>query len=1042
MRPEYNSRRLFGITRAKGKMYELGLPEESHLAVPEIDDPEALLLLTVGTLGDAAADLCEAEYSNSPLPVNTVDELNFSASFFDAFLASKFSEEMSDDVLLLAASAYYLARRPGSSLVLARRLKTLVDEAPVDELLRWVLQAQWSRYPTPKHPYFGEILASVAKHLAFHFYDGSGVEKLKIELTNLRELAYAGAGPRDLLFVDIITAIIRMRLATSAWTTLPSFTQIPREQWEAVLRRPNFPKELWPSQVLLGQAGFFSGGSGVIQMPTSAGKTRSVEIILRSGFLSGRASFAIVVAPFRALCHEIGTSLRHAFMRDDIKVNELSDALQMDFLEQIAELFGSEAPVSKYVLVLTPEKLLYVLRQAPALANNIGIIVYDEGHQFDSGSRGITYELLLTEIKTLLPQDVQTVLISAVIRNAHAVGQWLIGDLAHILNGSDLLPTARSVAFATWLELRGQLMFYESLSFHHPDYFVPRAIEQQQLKRFSLSEKERYFPEKGKDAWKDVSLYLGIRLASKGAVAIFCGRKSTASGLAERVVEVYRRGYQIAPPASFSNINEVRKLKNLIDSHFGPESTQSFAASLGVFVHHGNTPHGLRLSVEHAMQNDLIKLVVCTSTLAQGVNLPIRYLIVSGIYQAKERIKTRDFQNLIGRAGRAGMHTEGLVIFADPKVYDYKNIDRWMFKMSVDLLVPENAEDTTSSLLDVITPFKGDKSKHLLPINPAELSQLLLDENYWQTWANNNQGVHFSEKTLIAQLRRRRKQLSAVESYLMANRGSEPFEEFRARVQRLAEATLAYHLASETDRSALVLLFDRLANYVESQAPDPERQAIYAKTLLGVASAKRIEKWVDHHHEELLRLETNEQWLLMTWPLFSLLSEDKLFHGVDPTELPLQIALLWLKGSNYRELIEHTVKEKGTKPWGKIQRRRLTSEEVINFCENTLAFECSLVLAAVVQFLFGDRAPYIQDAAVVTLFQKALKYGLPDQLSISSYEQGFADRAIAQTLRDGLLSVGYTNTSIKPALSTYRDLIVQILADFPTYFESLLEGLE
>jgi cytochrome c biogenesis factor len=56
---------------------------------------------------------------------------------------------------------------------------------------------------------------------------------------------------------------------------------------------------------LLGKEGIFSGQSAVIQMPTSAGKTKSTEIIIRSAFMSQRTKIAVVVAPFKALCHEI-----------------------------------------------------------------------------------------------------------------------------------------------------------------------------------------------------------------------------------------------------------------------------------------------------------------------------------------------------------------------------------------------------------------------------------------------------------------------------------------------------------------------------------------------------------------------------------------------------------------------------------------------------------------------------------------------------------------------------------------------------------------
>ena len=555
----------------------------------------------------------------------------------------------------------------------------LASDPPVDKLLHWTLLAKWNDYPTGVHPLFGEALGNVSKLLAQHFQDGSGLAELASSLHALRRRAYDGATARDLLFIDIVAAIIRMRLAASAWTTLPGFTGITSESWAIVIRRPEFPKELWPSQLLLGRAGIFSGASGVVQMPTSAGKTRSIEIVLRSGFLSGRTKLAGVVAPFRALCHEIGTSLRHAFREDDVKVNELSDAMQLDFLQQVAELLGSEVPTSNYILVLTPEKLLYVLRQTPNLVTDIGMVIYDEGHQFDSGSRGVTYELLLTEIKALLSAQAQTVLVSAVIQNARPIGEWLIGDGVRVVNGSGLLPTARSVAFASWIERLGQLMFFESDSYGEPDYFVPRVLEQQTLSRRRGERTDRFFPVK--DSSNDVALYLGLRLVPHGSVAVFCGRKDTASGMASRAVEIYDRGFGVAPPAASANSDELRRMKNLVDGHYGDQSITSRAALLGVFVHHGTTPHGLRLSIEYAMQQGRINFVACTSTLAQGVNLPIRYLIVSGIHQGAEKIKVRDFQNLIGRAGRSGMHTEGLVIFSDPTVYDKRlqRTESWKF---------------------------------------------------------------------------------------------------------------------------------------------------------------------------------------------------------------------------------------------------------------------------------------------------------------------------------------------------------------------------
>ena len=673
--------------------------------------------------------------------------------------------------------------------------------------------------------------------------------------------------------------------------------------------------------------------------------------------------------------------------------------------------------------------------------NNIGIVVYDEGHQFDSGSRGITYELLLTEIKALLPASAQTVLVSAVIQNARSIGEWLMGEGVQVVNGSGLLSTARSVAFASWVERLGQLMFFESEIFGEPDYFVPRVIETQTLLRKRGESVNRYFPVKNNS--NDVALYLGMRLVSQGAVAIFCGRKDTASGMAARAVEVYERGFAIAPPAASAHPDELRRMKNLVNGHYGARSVTSRAASLGIFVHHGTTPHGVRLSIEYGMQQGLINFVACTSTLAQGVNLPIRYLIVSGIHQGGEKIKVRDFQNLVGRAGRSGMHTEGLVIFSDPKVFDKRRVEAWKFNSAVELLSPEHSESTTSSLLELLAPLKSSDGKSELRLAADALCTLILsDGDDWLSFASEvvrqNPRLKFEVKALVAELQSRRRLMVAVESYLMANRGTSSFDEFKFAAEQLGAATLAYHLASDEDQLGIKIMFRSVAEYVHQQEAAGEKQATYSKTLLGVKSAKAVEGWVIDNREALLSLDSNEGWLEMAWTLFTDLSGDKFFHTVEPKSLPIQLAYQWLQGSPHQLLFEHSSAKGGTKRWGEKQRRRLTEDDIVAFCENTLGFECSLILAAVAQFLFGEIG--FQEEAALTLFQKAIKYGLPSWPSISCYEYGFADRVVAQRLCEITRTEGFSGNSFALAVKSHREGIEGALKDYPSYFEAVLLG--
>ena len=94
---------------------------------------------------------------------------------------------------------------------------------------------------------------------------------------------------------------------------LPKYSGLSKREWINTLKKKNFIKEFWPAQHLLGKADILKGESAIVQMPTSAGKTKSTELIIRSAFLSGRATLAVIVAPFRALCNEIKNTLADAF---------------------------------------------------------------------------------------------------------------------------------------------------------------------------------------------------------------------------------------------------------------------------------------------------------------------------------------------------------------------------------------------------------------------------------------------------------------------------------------------------------------------------------------------------------------------------------------------------------------------------------------------------------------------------------------------------------------------------------------------------------
>lgn len=245
-------------------------------------------------------------------------------------------------------------------------------------------------------------------------------------------------------------------------------------------------------------------------------------------------------------------------------------------------------------------------------------------------------------------------------------------------------------------------------------------------------------------------------------------------------------------------------------------------------------------------------------------------------------------------------------------------------------------------------------------------------------------------------------------------------------------------MATEAVKSEVKNLFSKVAEYLDVNEPNAEKQSAYSKTLLGIKNSKEIEQWVDENRSFLLTIDSNEDWLAMVWSLFEKLSDNKFFHTVAPESLLIQLAMRWVQGLPYSDLFTHSNSEEGTKAWGEKQRRRLTDDDIVVFCESVLGFECSLILAAVAQFLFGDRDVNDDSAAALTLFQKSLKYGLSDWLLISCYEYGFSDRVLVQHLCGVLRAEGLEGKFSASTVDAYREQIKLVLAEYPSYFESVL----
>ncbi|HHH0486161.1 TPA: DEAD/DEAH box helicase, partial [Yersinia enterocolitica] len=962
-------------------------------------------------------------------------ELISVGQYFDALIQSHLADEMTIYLKIIGSAAYYLANMPGSSIVLAKSLpyKTeLLTDTNLEGILIWILKSDFDEnwYRVEK-TYLTQIIDNVGNAARGFFRLNVDAESFKHAIQVLRHEVYEKGSDRELFFVDIISSILLRKIENSSINCLPKYTQIPIEQWVNVITKPRFVQEFWPAQRLLGEQGVLSGLSAVVQMPTSAGKTKSTELIIRTSFLSERSDVAVIVAPFRALCREITSTFKHAFEGENVNINELQDVLDIsDSDDQLIRfLIGQTAQdgmTTKSIVVTTPEKLVYLLRHEPTLADTIGLLIFDEGHQFDTGRRGVTYELLMAYLKSRLGDSVQKVLISAVMANANSIGEWLNGEAGVEIQGAGCLPTVRSTAFASWQSAMGQLQYIDQDREADRDFFVPRVIEQINLGKKGRERNDRLFPIKNDNP--SVAAYLGIKLCHQGPVAIFCGVKSTVTSICELLVDYYDRGLVLPPPSISSDQSELDKIAHLSSLHFGDAFIFTRSISFGILPHSSNIPNGIRVSVEWAMEFNKSVLVVCTSTLAQGVNLPIRYLVVSSTFQAGQEITTRDFHNLIGRAGRSGYHTEGSVIFADTDIFDQRTnfSERWRWQRAMHLLDFTNTEDCASSLLDLISPFDFTELN-------VDVIQFITDPSvYRQNCIGAGKQYAIEISSLLDQMDYKEALIEAIESYFLSYLKDNPGAP-KTFFDELAQGTLAYFLSNEEQKQQLRTAFSLIASRVLS-VPE-EKVPFFGKSLLGLRDLFLIENWLDENWGEVTQAQSADELLVSCWPLLSKLNKNKMFLKIKPEEVILDFAKLWISGSSYADLYAHLVQSSAYYQAGS-QQRAIKMDHVLDLADGALSFDSMLYVGAIADVAEGKGLD--EDIlGLIRSLQTRLKLGLSNNLEMWLYSQGYVDREVCKNLGSVLNGQGVDSDVFDSSiLKTYQQVVSDYMSKFPSYFSS------
>lgn len=421
----------------------------------------------------------------------------------------------------------------------------------------------------------------------------------------------------------------------------------------ALMARDRSEIDLWPSQLHVVDRIFASTDDLVVALPTSAGKTRIAELCILRCLAQKRR--AVYVTPLRALSAQTERILEETFAPLGATVSSLYGSMGANDLD------GDVLRASD-IVVATPEKLDFAIRSEPSVLDDVGVVILDEGHMIGAEEREVRYEAQIQRLLRRADADTRRIIcLSAVFPENEELDDfvgWITDDADDGLHKEDWRPTRQQFGLVEWRNGYARL----TVTVGEDQPFIPRyfeAVTPQKPRR-------KAFP----TDQNEMTLATAWRLVEEGqTVLIFCPLRVSVATLAALIVKLHRQGLLASlMPAEVDISNAIA----VGTEWFGADDDILKCLRLGVAIHHGALPGPFRREIEALLHQQILKVTVASPTLAQGLNLSASVVLFSSLHRNRNLLKGSEFANVIGRAGRAFVDTEGLVLYPLFEPNDYK----------------------------------------------------------------------------------------------------------------------------------------------------------------------------------------------------------------------------------------------------------------------------------------------------------------------------------------------------------------------------------
>ena len=463
-------------------------------------------------------------------------------------------------------------------------------------------------------------------------------------------------------------------------------------------------------------------GSGVlVAAPTGAGKTVVGEFAAHLALKLGKKCF--YTTPIKALSNQ-----------------KYSEFVAMFGEDRVGLLTGDTSINGEAdVLVMTTEVLRNMLYAGSNTLTNLGYVVMDEVHYLADKFRGAVWE----EVLIHLMESVQVISLSATVSNAEEFGEWL-GEVRG--NTQVIVSEIRPIPLYQHVLIGNRLLDL----FDKPGQINPEILrrEREAVRKASISRHRRGRFSEAQDRLSRADII--EKLANQNllpAITFIFSR----IGCDAAVKQCLHAGLRLTSTAEREEIRStaLKYTQNIAEEDLVVLGFDEWLSALerGIAAHHAGLLPSFKSAVEELFQKGLIKAVFATETLALGINMPARTVVLEKLikYNGESHVPITpgEYTQLTGRAGRRGIDIEGNAVIqwsptvdsasaaglASTRTYPLRSSFAPTYNMSINLIARFGRERARRSLESSFAQFQADRAvvglSRQIAKNEAAIEELL-----------------------------------------------------------------------------------------------------------------------------------------------------------------------------------------------------------------------------------------------------------------------------------------------------------------------------